>query len=251
MDVRVIRFDGANNLELAGILYHNPYLKYQPAVIMTHGLGRNKDEDGLFVKVADALAGKDYAVLRYDCAGCGESRGRSEDVTRKSLAADLEAAIAYTENSFSESKLILIGKSLGAAVSALAYSDKVKAMIFYSPGILFSLRERYSQDAELMKELEEKGYFTRPRFHGEFKIGRALYNEELDWSRYAEKVECPVLIICGDRDNVIPLDRFYDTQKLFRNAEIKIISGADHDFNAPAHREELTGITLDWLARNL
>jgi hypothetical protein len=253
MAAKKVYFKNSKGQRLVGI-FHSQEKSNPAAVVMASGLGGDKDENGLFARVAEALAKEGYAILRFDYAGTGESEGRSEEATRKTEAEDLKAAISFMKKETKFQKLILIGLSMGAAVSTLSYSTQVNTMIFYSPAVIFSpLRTRYSKDPKVMKELKEKGFISRQRSWGKFRIGKALLDESenLGVQQIAKKVACPILIIHGSEDDVIRIERAYKTRKLFSDAELKIIEGADHNFTKKQHEKELIKLTLAWLRKHL
>lgn len=73
-----------------------------PAVVLVSGTGPNmRDEDvaghKVFTVLADALARRGIAVLRYDKRGVGRSTGRFGGATTADFAADAAAAIAFLE----------------------------------------------------------------------------------------------------------------------------------------------------------
>ena len=53
-----------------------------PVMILCHGTASHKDEVGnLFVRLANRLAEQGIASIRFDYAGCGESREKEEALT--------------------------------------------------------------------------------------------------------------------------------------------------------------------------
>lgn len=53
-----------------------------PVMILCHGTASHKDEVGnLFVQLANRLAEQGIASIRFDYAGCGESREKEEVLT--------------------------------------------------------------------------------------------------------------------------------------------------------------------------
>ena len=175
MEEKVL-FYNPKNQKLVGIL-HTPADKTASIIIMTHGLSGNKDEHGLFVNAARNFCANGFYVLRFDCAGSGESEGRSRDVTRISEKNDLLSAIKYAK-SIGMKKIGLCGLSMGAGVSVLAYSSEIFAMCLWSASINpRGLFQRYFKNKEYMKELKEKGYFLKIRDWGTFEIGKGLMDE--------------------------------------------------------------------------
>lgn len=92
---REVRFDGAEGARLAGTLYlprpPNPDDRW-PAVILAHGSGAVDRHAGPWIAFFTA---RDIAVLSYDKRGVGASEGAWRDAPFTTLAADLEAAVAF------------------------------------------------------------------------------------------------------------------------------------------------------------
>lgn len=98
-----------------------------PAVILIAGMGP-KDRDAtfgnhkLFLVVADYLARRGIAVLRFDKRGVGASTGTfSPEVTSRDLAGDVLAAVNYltTQPEINKSKIGLVGHSEGGMIAPM------------------------------------------------------------------------------------------------------------------------------------
>ncbi|GAB98645.1 putative hydrolase [Gordonia namibiensis NBRC 108229] len=87
--------------------------------------------------------------------------------------------------------------------------------------------------------------------------GQAAFYRQIEQAdeRYTRDIEhrydqlaLPVLIVWGERDTWIPLDRAHMLAGTIPGAELRIVPEAGHliQLDAP---ERLTGILLDWLAR--
>ncbi len=253
MKEKKVYFKNNKNQKLVGIL-HTPNIKSSSIIIMTHSLGGNKDENGMFANTARIFCSAGFNVLRYDCAGSGESDGLSRDATRMTEKADLLSAIKYIK-SLNMKDIILIGLSLGANVSILAYNKNIKIICLWSsPLDTKKLIGRYTSSKSLMKELEEKGYFVRLREFGKFEMGKALMKElvEMDLKPFIKKIKCPVLVIHGAVDSVVPFSQAKDLYKLLNiPKKIEIIKGSDHNFKKIGEQKQLAKLTLNWINRFL
>jgi CubicO group peptidase (beta-lactamase class C family)/pimeloyl-ACP methyl ester carboxylesterase len=98
-----------------------------PALVLVQPLGPlDRDEPLLnhrpFLVLADYLARKGIAVLRYDVRGVGKSSGKFAGVTRKDLAGDVRAATAYlrTRPEIDVQRMGLLGHADGGRTAAMA-----------------------------------------------------------------------------------------------------------------------------------
>ncbi|HIH31920.1 TPA: prolyl oligopeptidase family serine peptidase [Candidatus Woesearchaeota archaeon] len=55
----------------------------------------------------------------------------------------------------------------------------------------------------------------------------------------AEKINCPVLIIHGDQDKIVPLSKSRELRKKIVGSRIKIFKGADHHYSNPLAMKRL------------
>lgn len=112
---------------LAGTLTTPKTEGIYPAVILLTGNGpQDRDEDifgfKIFRIIADYLARKGFAVLRYDDRGVGGSTGNTMLSTTEDFSNDALAAIEFLkkQNNIDRTKIGLLGHSEGAQIAELA-----------------------------------------------------------------------------------------------------------------------------------
>lgn len=127
------------NLELGThtlALYHWPHpgKRIKASVMLVHGLGEHM---GRYNHLAYVLHQAGYEVMAYDHMGHGLSSGLSGDIDQSNrLTEDLKTVIAYMHNT--ESKLVLLGHSMGGLVVARAvaeHPDIADAVVMSSPAL--------------------------------------------------------------------------------------------------------------------
>lgn len=93
--------------------------KTYPAVILCHGTASNKDEvGGLFKILARTLRENNIASIRFDFAGCGQSKAPEEELTFLGEVSDTEKVLEYLKSHPNIKDIGILGFSQGARVMA-------------------------------------------------------------------------------------------------------------------------------------
>ena len=153
-----------------------------PLVILCHGFTGNRNGDGHFAPLAQDLADQGIASVRLDFAGCGESTEPYTNYTLANMAADVDAAIAYMQDTYhTQGPIALVGHSMGGRLASLypqLGSYPVEALVLWSPangtglqGLEFLNIEDFSQVEAVAGEA--KAFFVR-------KSGEQLYRGIVD-----------------------------------------------------------------------
>ena len=159
--------------------------------------------------LAAGLAHKGLSVLLFDYRGYGGNPGNPSE---RGLASDARAARAYLDSrrDVDSDKIAYFGESLGAAVAVtLAVERAPAALILRSPFTSLSDMGR------LHYPFLPTGPLLRDRFDSVGRVGR---------------VACPVLIVAGERDQIVPLEhsrRLFDA--ISTTGQLVVVPGADHN----------------------
>jgi len=252
--MKKVWFKNSRGQRLAGVLYEADSDK---AVILLHGFGGDKDEQGIFIRTAEALCKEGFSVLRFDFAGSGESEGEFSQMSFSSEIEDLNSAIEFVKNK-GYKKIGLVGQSFGGAVSILGYSKEIKTMVLWNPVAKMESFGNYlsSHNMNWKRDLRERGIsliykYKRNKF---LTIGRQLLDdvESLNLFSEATKISCPVLVIHGDKDSTLP---WKDSQELLKflkgQKRLEIIKGAEHAFHKPAEEKPVIKLTVNWFKKYL
>ena len=205
-DVETVTFPTTDGLLLNGWFLLNRTAAAKGAVIILNGNGANR---AYRAPLAAALQNYGYQVLLFDYRGYGENGGTP---TERGLIADARSARTYlvSRPDVDASRLVYFGESLGSAVAiALAATHDPIAMVLRSP----------------FTSLVDVG-----RFHYFFLPVKLFLWDQFASLDVIHGVECPVLVIAGDRDSIVPVDqsrRLYD--KIRTSKDLLIINGADHN----------------------
>jgi fermentation-respiration switch protein FrsA (DUF1100 family) len=160
-------------------------------------------------KLAVLFAEYGYATLLVDYRGYGGNPGLPSE---RGLERDARAARAYlaSRGDVDMARIVYFGESLGAAVAiGLAVEYPPAALILRSPfSSLSALGARHYPFLPVR-------WLLRDRYPSIERIGG---------------IRCPVLVIAGDADRIVPLE---DSEALFDAARepkrLVVIDGADHN----------------------
>jgi dienelactone hydrolase len=133
-----------------------------PAVVLVSGSGPNNRDEGYydrhpFLVVADALARRGIAALRYDKRGVGKSSGEFKGAVTRDFEKDALAGIAYLRGlpEIIPQKVGMAGHSEGGLITSMAAAeskDVAFAVLMAGPGIKgdkrFALQVRYAAKGE-------------------------------------------------------------------------------------------------------
>ncbi len=177
--------------------------------------------------LAAALRAHGVQVLLFDYRGFGGNEGTP---TEAGLRADARAARAYVlgRSDVDASRLVYFGESLGSAVAiGLAAEHPPAALIVRSP----------------FPSLVDVG-----RIHYLFLPVRLVLEDRFAAVDDIGRVTCPVLVIAGDQDQIIPLAlsrRVYEATSATK--ELVIVEGADHNDRALLAGERMVAAIMEFL----
>jgi len=179
-------------------------------ILYFHG---NAGDLGGWQFVAEDFTAHGYNVLIIDYRGYGKSAGT---ISENGFYRDAEAAYTFLvqEKGFSPQDIIIYGRSIGTGVAVdLASKHKTRGLILESP---------YSS---LKKLANEKLPLLFPSLYLRFHFNNI---------QKIKKVECPVILIHGGKDTLIPAAH---SERLFKKitGEKKMIlipEGSHNDLNS-------------------
>ncbi len=202
----VVTFPTADGLTLRGWFIPGASSPSPHTVLVLNGNAGNR---AYRAPLAAALQQQGLQVLLFDYRGYGGNEGKP---TEAGLRADARAARSYlvARGDVDASRLIYFGESLGTALAiALAAEYPPAGVILRSP----------------FPSLVEVG-----RTHYPFLPVRLLLQDRFAAIDDIQRVTCPVLVLAGDRDRIIPLPQ---SRRLYEAAtstkELVVVAGADHN----------------------
>ena len=246
MDEEKITFENARGDTLSGVLHHPIGGSPRGGVILCHGMASNKNSEKL-IYLGRKLAEANVLALRFDFAYVGESSGKFEDITYSGEVEDLKAAYAVTQE-FQPGKTAILGSSMGGTVAVLftAREPSVAALVTVAAPVHPENFPKRVLNAAQLQEWRARGFTL---YNGQ-RLNVSLLEdlENLDVPRAARDVSCPVLILHGDADEVVPVGEAYELHDCLNGTKrLSILNGTDHRLSDPALMQRALEESFDWL----
>ncbi|MBS3134947.1 alpha/beta fold hydrolase [Candidatus Woesearchaeota archaeon] len=222
--IKRIHFFNSRNQKLVGILNENETGRI---VVICHGFTSSKNCN-FIPPLADYLCDNGHSVLRFDFTGNGESEGELCEGTYSQENNDLKKVIDFVKK-LNYKKISVIGHSMGGAVAILRASEdeRINCLITIS-AVAYPGRERLT--GKQKDDLKKKGHV---HYWGKYRIDKNFIDDAscYDLTKYISKVKVPVLIVHGDKDDVVVLKEGRDIYKNANNPkQLEVIKNAGHEF---------------------
>ena len=205
-----------------------------PLVILCHGFGGNHAGNQDY---ADYFVSRGFATYNLDFCGGGfssKSDGTMLEMSVLTEAEDLNAAVDWFRADSRFSCILLWGASQGGFVCGYVAAQRpedIRAAVLEFPAIVL-------QD-DARKKLRADGTFPETSSVLGVKISRK-YNEDaisFDYYEHIAACACPVLILHGDKDPIVPLRYSEQAKEAFPDAELVVYPGQGHGFTGTARNE--------------
>ena len=245
-----VTFLNTRRQKLVGILHHPSATQPNAAVILCHGMESSKESEKL-VTLSRRLSERGILALRFDFAGSGGSEGKFEEMTYSGEVEDLRAAYDFVLR-YKPKKIGVLGSSMGGTVALLfaAEEKNVAALVTIAAPVH---PERFSERLSTPEETRQwrtRGFIE---YHGRRLNVSLLHDlEVLDVPKAARKISCPVLVIHGDQDDIVPVEEGHELfAALAGPKRLCIIEGSGHRLTEPAYLQKALAESIDWLTQNL
>ena len=204
-----------------------PQGEIKGTAIVSHGFNGSYQYGRNYFDVMNDLGYQCY-IFDFPCGSLG-SRSDSNTLNMSILdeKSDVIAIVNYFKGQDPEGEIVLVGESQGGLVSALAaeeLGDNVNDLILVFPALCIpdNWRERYPTVNDIPEVTELWGV----------KMGKRFFEEihEMKPLEIIGEYPNPVLIIQGDKDNIVLMSDSEKASKLYKDARLYVIPGAGHGF---------------------
>lgn len=213
--------------------------------------GFKSDMKGTKAEALDRWAEENgRACLRFDYSGHGESGG---DFMIGTIGRWLEESVAvYTH--FAKGPQVVIGSSMGGWLALLLArrlaerkgAAPIAGMVLIAPAVDFTEELMWKQfSAAIKKEIEKKGFWTRPSEYAEegYVVTKGLIEEGRNHLMLGGLIEtgCPVHILQGVKDPDVPWRHAQELVSRFSRDDVvlTLIKDGDHRLSRPEDIERL------------
>ena len=207
--------------------------KKSPLVILSHGLSANHSS---LYPYAERLVKEGYSTYAFDFPGGSNSHlpnKSSTDTFGMSVITEkdaLESVLAAAKNwSFVDKEQIyLLGESQGGLVTALAgceHSDEIAGEILLYPA--FNIPDEVHKAFDKLEDVPEEN-----DINGWITVGKKYAEDvwDLDAYKLISDYKGRVIIIHGDKDDIVDVSYAEKADEVLENCEFHIINGAYHGF---------------------
>ena len=234
-------------------------LKNLPAIMMPHGGPRHHDKFA-FDWMAQAFANAGYVVIQpqfrgsdgfglaHLLAGKGEWGGK--------MQTDLLDGIdmLVKEGFINKDRVCIVGWSYGgyaALAGGAFYSDYYKCVVSVN-GV--------SDVYEIMKDEKRDNHRVFDTYaYWKSVIGEDKMDKEslgaISPSKFADNFKVPVLLIYGDKDEVVAPEQTKIMHKALKKADKQVevirMKGEEHSFDSPENREKTLDAIIEFVNKNI
>lgn len=207
-------------------------------ILGVHGFAGDKESSALF-ELAKAVTPEGAAVFCFDFPAHGDSPADESKLTVENCKSDLLTVAKWIEDTYPDAEKIVFATSFGGYISLLA-SDSLTGykMILRAPAVTMPevlLEAVLNVTANQFR----KAGVIECGFERKINLPYSFYENLVCYNPYEKNYDNPVLIIHGNKDDVVPVDdviRFCNNRK---NVSLAIIENADHRFKKAGEIERV------------
>jgi len=230
-----------------------------PLVVIHHGHGGGRNENGGLARVADALAKAGIISIRFDFAGAGDSQEPFTELSYTTMLADSDAALEYALGNLpvDGDRIGAYGYSEGSAVAAMQageFATPYKAVALMGPlaqpgEVIPSFLGGADAFAAYYEEAQANGYADVTTPWGQVQSSSLQWFDETLAADPAGDIESftgPVLIVWGEAEQTIPygeVEAFQAaTEGSAASTQLVTIPDADHGYGFYSEQPEVDAI---------
>jgi dienelactone hydrolase len=230
-----------------------------PLVVLAHGHGGSKEENGGFVDLASMLAGSGIASVRMDFPGCGDSMEEFDQNNITTMLHDIDSVLrfALSQPGIDRNRIGILGYSMGGRLAMLAADPQYLAMVLWAPAAqngpdpvfhFLGGRDAY-YELRARAVAEGSAVFTTP-WGVQQRLGKQWFYdlERTEPLTTISTFEGPILILHGSDDQfILPKnsEAARDAAAASNDVRLDIIDGADHSFGIYAEDPESRAYLLE------
>lgn len=211
-------------------IYYEVYGKGEPLVVLHGGLLGSIYEMHQFI---DSLS-KRYQVIAVATRGHGKSELGTKPLSIRQKADDILAVV----DAVTSERVTILGFSdggFGGYMFASEYPERVKKLIAIGAGEQTPELRRMEFNAVELFQLDpaymEQQLALMPEPHRLMELGNQIadfYNSTLITKELFEKIQCPVLVMAGEKDRNAALETILSAYRMIPDSQLAILPNAGH-----------------------
>ena len=242
-----VRFKNQHGENLAGTL-HLPDKPTRSGIVLGHCFTCTRHTT-ILRQLAQVLAGSGFTALRFDFSGNGQSEGEFTQSTYGKQIDEMRTA-ANLVAEYGPTWIGMAGHSMGGLIAFLtaARTPEIKAVSAIGSR-LSGMRATHflsGTQKEILEKTGEVTFTSRGRF---LKLTNEFFAEadRLEPANLIKSFSKPLMMIHGDRDEIVPISEAYKAQELSDGRmQLEVIEGADHMFTKEEHRLKVSELVAQW-----
>lgn len=230
----------SENVSLKGTFYE-PLIEKSPIVLVLTGDSPKGSKSDTWSSVIKILNDNQISVFIFDFHSQGLSQGNRSELTLSKASINFRDALIFLRNNYDlESRNIgVLGSSFGGSVvlNSTQYIADCKAIALKSPASF--LAEAYETEHRSFTEME---MWRRLQISHITGLNYMAYIDAINHNLYRNlsNIKCPVLVIHGDSDDIVPIEQSRRlTHLLTPYARLVEIQGGDHNYRRMGATEVL------------
>ena len=242
-----------------------------PLVVLVHGHGGTRQENGAFTELAAMLAEVGIASIRMDFPGSGDSTEAFTHNNITNMLQDVHASFefAIAQPGIDKGRVGMLGYSMGGRLAMLTIADEpaYSATVLWAPVALDGAQAMFEyfggkdQYEEIRDEALRRGQVSFTTSWGQEQLLDEEFFDDLERSEPLQAIaryRGHLLVVHGSADAAIPVNngRIASQAALSTaSAELRMIKDAGHGFgffgDEPDVRAEVLGATVDFFVARL
>ncbi len=247
-----IQFDNHLGERLAGTL-HQPDRSPVGAVVAGHCFTCSR-HTGVLRHICKQLCAAGFMVLRFDFSGNGQSQGTFEQATWSKQILEMETAITLVQEKGAE-WIGLAGHSLGAAIALLvARRQAAVSAVCRLAGRVSKTKPMHfltSSQQDALAETGQVAFVSRGR---QLSLNQEFFDdaERYDLLAATRSLERPMLVVHGDRDEIIPVSEAELAKATNpERVELVVVPDGDHMLANADHQQQVARTVTEWFRRQV
>lgn len=241
-----------------------------PAVVINHGHGGGRQENGGLGRIADALAEMGILSVRMDFPGSGDSKEPFTEGYLSNMISDSNASLAYAKENYAvdADRLGIFGYSMGGRIAltiAGASDNPYKAVALLAPSAdpggpmsIGFLGGQAEYDRLYAEASSDRGYAEFVTQFGQHQNLSKMWFDEMTASSPLEGIGAykgAMLVLYGDKDTVVPPAVSQSVGTAYPSAKLVVVPDADHGYGFYSDQPDVTALVdttvADFFAENL